>query len=111
MGVDELPCRKRRSATHLWMAVFGAGQRLYMGCMAIFVASFDALPMATSLGLLIVFPVLQGLGGGGLQPSVQAILAAGKCNLASGSSGPGGWHDQCSTEHHNLSLSTQRAEW
>src|SRR5262245_63302390 len=30
--------------------------------------------MATSLGQLIVFRVLQGLAGGGLQPSSQAVL-------------------------------------
>jgi DHA2 family multidrug resistance protein len=31
--------------------------------------------MAPSLGMLILFRVLQGVGGGGLQPSEQAILA------------------------------------
>jgi len=37
---------------------------------------FSALcGIAPTLGLLVVFRVLQGLAGGGLQPSVQAILA------------------------------------
>src|ERR1700691_4648048 len=37
---------------------------------------FSALcGLAPTLGLLVVFRVLQGLSGGGLQPSVQAILA------------------------------------
>jgi MFS transporter, DHA2 family, multidrug resistance protein len=30
--------------------------------------------MATSLNQLILFPVIQGLAGGGLQPSSQGVL-------------------------------------
>lgn len=58
-----------------WLSSVLGRKRFYMGCMAIFVASSMLCGMATSLGMLIFFRVLQGLGGGGLQPSVQAILA------------------------------------
>jgi DHA2 family multidrug resistance protein len=33
--------------------------------------------LAPSLGAIIIFRVLQGAGGGGLQPMAQAILADG----------------------------------
>ena len=35
----------------------------------------DSCGIAPSLGLLLLFRVLQGAGGGGLQPMAQAILA------------------------------------
>jgi DHA2 family multidrug resistance protein len=46
-----------------------------MGCVAIFTISSFLCALATSLPMLIVFRILQGAGGGGLQPSEQAILA------------------------------------
>src|SRR4029077_5001356 len=42
---------------------------------ALFTASSFLCGLAPSLGMLIFFRVLQGVGGGGLQPSEQAILA------------------------------------
>src|SRR3954451_16909663 len=50
-------------------------KRFYMSCVALFTISSLACGMAPSLGWLIVFRILQGLGGGGLQPSEQSILA------------------------------------
>src|SRR5262249_22993228 len=44
---------------------------------AIFTISSGLCGAATSLEQLILFRVLQGLGGGGLQPSSQAILLDG----------------------------------
>ena len=41
----------------------------------LFTLSSAACGFAPSLGWLVFFRVLQGLGGGGLQPSEQAILA------------------------------------
>jgi DHA2 family multidrug resistance protein len=46
-----------------------------MSCVALFTASSFLCGLAPSLGLLIFFRILQGMGGGGLGPSEQAILA------------------------------------
>jgi MFS transporter, DHA2 family, multidrug resistance protein len=49
-------------------------KRFYMLCVALFSVSSLLCGLAPSLGLLIFFRVLQGIGGGGLAPSEQAIL-------------------------------------
>src|SRR3984957_11288299 len=53
--------------------VFG-GKNYYMGCVATFTISSLLCGLAPSLGWLIFFRVLQGIGGGGLAPVEQAIL-------------------------------------
>src|SRR5580692_8677492 len=58
-----------------WLSTVIGRKRFYMTCVAIFTASSVLCGMATSLPMLILFRVLQGAGGGGLQPSEQAILA------------------------------------
>ena len=50
-------------------------KRFYMTCVAIFGVSSFLCGLAPSLPLLLFFRVIQGLGGGGLQPSEQSILA------------------------------------
>ena len=45
-----------------------------MMSIAVFTIASGLCGMATSLNQLIVFRVLQGLAGGGLQPSSQAVL-------------------------------------
>src|SRR5271155_681971 len=45
-----------------------------MGCVATFTVSSLLCGLAPSLGWLIFFRVLQGIGGGGLAPVEQAIL-------------------------------------
>jgi DHA2 family multidrug resistance protein len=45
-----------------------------MSCVALFTASSFLCGLAPSLGVLVIFRILQGVGGGGLQPSEQAIL-------------------------------------
>lgn len=50
-------------------------KRFYMTCVAIFGVSSLLCGLAPSLPLLLLFRVMQGLGGGGLQPSEQSILA------------------------------------
>jgi DHA2 family multidrug resistance protein len=50
-------------------------KRFYMSCVAIFTISSFLCALAPSLPLLILCRILQGAGGGGLQPSEQAILA------------------------------------
>ena len=58
-----------------WLSTRIGRKRFYMACVAIFTLSSFMCGLAPSLGALIFFRVLQGAGGGGLQPSEQAILA------------------------------------
>src|SRR6476660_8451935 len=57
-----------------WLSrVFGR-KNYYMSCVALFSVSSLMCGFAPSLGLLIFFRILQGIGGGGLAPVEQAIL-------------------------------------
>ncbi len=57
-----------------WLSrVFGR-KRYYMLCVVLFTLSSLLCGLAPSLGLLIFFRFLQGVGGGGLAPVEQAIL-------------------------------------
>jgi DHA2 family multidrug resistance protein len=58
-----------------WLSEVMGRKRFYMTCVALFTACSFLCGIAPSLGMLIMFRVLQGAGGGGLQPSEQAILA------------------------------------
>jgi DHA2 family multidrug resistance protein len=58
-----------------WLSNLIGRKRFYMSCVALFTISSFLCGLAPSLGALIFFRVLQGVGGGGLQPSEQAILA------------------------------------
>jgi DHA2 family multidrug resistance protein len=58
-----------------WLSSIVGRKRFYMGCVALFTLSSFLCGLAPNLGMLIFFRVLQGAGGGGLQPSEQAILA------------------------------------
>jgi len=53
--------------------VFGR-KRYYMACVLLFTISSFLCGIAPSLSLLILFRVMQGVGGGGLAPVEQAIL-------------------------------------
>jgi len=57
-----------------WFSSLIGRKRFYMSCVALFTASSFLCGLAPSLGVLVFFRVLQGVGGGGLQPSEQAIL-------------------------------------
>jgi DHA2 family multidrug resistance protein len=57
-----------------WLSTRFGRKRFYMTCVALFTLSSFLCGMAPSLGALIFFRVLQGIGGGGLGPSEQAIL-------------------------------------
>src|SRR4029077_6824234 len=50
-------------------------KRFFMTCILFFTASSFLCGLAPSLGFLLLFRVLQGAFGGGLQPMTQAILA------------------------------------
>ena len=58
-----------------WLSTRIGRKRFYMACVVLFTLSSMLCGLATSLPMLIAFRVLQGLGGGGLGPSEQAILA------------------------------------
>src|SRR6202162_2453693 len=62
-----------------WMAGAIGRKRFFTICLFMFTASSLLCGIAASLGLLLFFRVLQGAGGGGLQPMAQAILA-GTCS-------------------------------
>lgn len=58
-----------------WLSTVIGRKRFYMSCVALFTACSFLCGIAPSLPFLIIARVLQGAGGGGLQPSEQAILA------------------------------------
>jgi DHA2 family multidrug resistance protein len=58
-----------------WLSEVMGRKRFYMTCVALFTISSFLCGIAPSLGMLILCRILQGAGGGGLQPSEQAILA------------------------------------
>jgi len=57
-----------------WLSSIIGRKRFYMSCVAVFTASSILCGFAPNLDMLVFFRVLQGAGGGGLQPSAQAIL-------------------------------------
>src|SRR5437660_9386629 len=57
-----------------WLSVMIGRKRFYMTCVVMFTTSSFLCGFAPSLGTLIFFRVLQGLGGGGLATSEQSIL-------------------------------------
>ena len=58
-----------------WFSSLIGRKRFYMSCVAVFTISSFLCGLAPNLATLILFRVLQGAGGGGLQPSEQSILA------------------------------------
>jgi len=58
-----------------WLSSIIGRKNFYMGCVALFTISSFMCGLAPNLAVLIICRVLQGAGGGGLQPSEQAILA------------------------------------
>ncbi len=58
-----------------WLSTVFGRKRFYMTCVVLFTVSSFLCGIAPNLPFLIIARVLQGLGGGGLQPSEQAILA------------------------------------
>jgi len=58
-----------------WIANRIGRKRFYMSCVALFTVFSFLCGLANSLTMLIVFRVIQGAAGGGLQPSERSILA------------------------------------
>ncbi len=61
--------------TSAWLATRYGRKRYYMFCVMLFAGSSFLCGLAPTLGLLVFFRILQGVGGGGLQPCEQSILA------------------------------------
>jgi len=57
-----------------WLSRYFGRKRLLITCVGIFTLSSLLCGIAPSLGLLIVARILQGIGGGALQPLAQAIM-------------------------------------
>jgi DHA2 family multidrug resistance protein len=58
-----------------WISSIFGRKNFYLFSVVLFTIFSAACGIAPTLGALVIFRVLQGLSGGGLQPSVQAILA------------------------------------
>ena len=58
-----------------YMTTFIGRKKFYMICVALFGLSSALCGLAPSLSILVICRILQGIGGGGLAPSEQAILA------------------------------------
>src|ERR1700683_1445277 len=59
-----------------WFSTIFGRKRFFIGCVVIFTIASLLCGLAPSLPMLVLFRVIQGAAGGGLQPSEQAILAA-----------------------------------
>jgi MFS transporter, DHA2 family, multidrug resistance protein len=57
-----------------WLSAHLGRRNYFLLSIAVFTLSSALCGMATSLGQLILFRVIQGLAGGGLQPSSQGVL-------------------------------------
>lgn len=57
-----------------WFSTLFGRKNFYLACVAIFTVSSFLCGIAPSLGWLIFFRIVQGIGGGALQPISQAIL-------------------------------------
>jgi MFS transporter, DHA2 family, multidrug resistance protein len=57
-----------------WLSAHLGRRNYFLLSIAVFTLASGLCGMATSLGQLIVFRVVQGLAGGGLQPSSQGVL-------------------------------------
>jgi len=57
-----------------WFSSLFGRKRFYMTCVLLFTISSALCGLATSLPMLVIFRIMQGLGGGALQPVSQAIM-------------------------------------
>jgi len=57
-----------------WLTARFGRRNFYATCLALFTISSFMCGTATSVGQLIVYRVIQGFGGGALQPTAQAIM-------------------------------------
>jgi DHA2 family multidrug resistance protein len=60
--------------TSTWFSSFFGRKRFLIGCTVVFTVASLLCGLATSMPMLVLARVLQGLGGGAMQPLSQAIL-------------------------------------
>ncbi len=58
-----------------WLATMLGRKRFYMSCVALFTAASVACAASTSLTWMVLARLAQGIGGGGLGPTEQAMFA------------------------------------
>jgi MFS transporter, DHA2 family, multidrug resistance protein len=58
-----------------WASSVIGRKNFFMLCLVVFTCASFLCGLAPSLSMLLLFRVLQGAGGGGLQPMAQAIMA------------------------------------
>src|ERR1700734_377477 len=58
-----------------WLASLFGRKRFFIVCIFVFTLASVFCGSATGLSMLLLFRIIQGAGGGGLQPMAQAILA------------------------------------
>jgi MFS transporter, DHA2 family, multidrug resistance protein len=58
-----------------WLVLVVGRKRFFLLCLALFTVSSLLCGIAPTLAILLISRVIQGAGGGGLQPMAQAILA------------------------------------
>ena len=57
-----------------WLTAMFGRKRFYAACIALFTVTSFLCGTATTVTQLIIYRILQGIGGGALQPTAQAIL-------------------------------------
>jgi MFS transporter, DHA2 family, multidrug resistance protein len=57
-----------------WLTALFGRKKFYAACVAIFTVTSFLCGTATSVTQIVIYRILQGLGGGALQPTAQAIL-------------------------------------
>lgn len=57
-----------------WLTAFFGRQRFYATCIVLFTVASFLCGSATSVWQLVIYRIIQGIGGGALQPTAQAIL-------------------------------------
>src|SRR5271156_5576676 len=55
-----------------WLANVLGRKRFYMGCVALFTLASLMCALSTSLTMMLVSRVIQGIGGGGMAPAEQS---------------------------------------
>jgi DHA2 family multidrug resistance protein len=58
-----------------WLASVIGRKRFYMICVALFTGASVLCAMSTSLGMMLIARVIQGVGGGGMAPTEQSMFA------------------------------------
>lgn len=57
-----------------WFSGFFGRKKFFITCILIFTGASFLCGLATSLGQMVIFRIIQGLGGGAIMPIAQAIL-------------------------------------